>query len=588
MKKRYIYKLNDSSVNFLEVKNLNYQFHKKTLYQNLNLILKKGEAVSLIGYSGSGKSTLITIIAQLRHFKVGSITYGFARNRLEVRENIGMQFQNLNYPEGFLVKDVINLFTYFVNNKNRLSTEKFSELLKILAIEGFWNQKITNLSGGQQQRINIFLALVKNPSLLILDEITIGLDLITIKEIQNFILDYIHSNNKNLLLISHNYDEIKALTTQFYLLKNQTLHGPYLTKDLTFENFKSFINKDKNRLTPIYKWHQKINRNLQTHYLKFLLKFQKKLLVKTSTEEKINFEQSSKISMPMRIINWQIKVLSNSINYHYFVNTNYEDQITNKIYDFWISKSLPWKESLFGQKKLILKNNDNILEVNNLTKILNKKLIFSNLNFSIKNGERVAISGPNGAGKSTLITLLGKLDSPTSGNFVFSFGNSKDDIVKNLGIQFQDFSFPQIMTVWDVVLFFARANRNSLNKAELTSLLKEFYMFDLKLAKIANLSQGEQQRLSILISLIKKPKLLIMDEISTGLDAESTEIINSYLERYLQNNNATLILISHNYLEISRLTDRLLVLKDGKVKSDIKFISHDYEYIRKQLEEIYN
>jgi len=134
-------------------------------------------------------------------------------------------------------------------------------------------------------------------------------------------------------------------------------------------------------------------------------------------------------------------------------------------------------------------------------------------------------------------------------------------------MQFQQATYPEELTTKEVLFFFAKASRYSLTKNELFEAVDKFRLGHVINERANKLSGGERQRLNVLVALLKKPELLILDEISTGLDVHSINEITNYINDYLSNKEikGTLILISHHAEEIAALTDKMYILKDGKL-----------------------
>ncbi|MFU0252043.1 ATP-binding cassette domain-containing protein [Spiroplasma sp. Moj] len=180
--------------------NINKFYRKQHVLKNVSLTVQKGDRIGVVGPNGTGKTTLCEILAQLRRVSNGS-------SEKQVGIRIGMQLQESKYPRGITGYDILNLYLKVYNLL--IPPENIYQLLLNLQIEKIMNEDISKLSGGQQQKINILLALIVDPDLIILDELATGLDLEIKDKIYEILSIFLANENKALLLISHNMEEIE-------------------------------------------------------------------------------------------------------------------------------------------------------------------------------------------------------------------------------------------------------------------------------------------------------------------------------------------------------------------------------------------
>ncbi|BDV03725.1 MAG: hypothetical protein HPPSJP_4460 [Candidatus Hepatoplasma scabrum] len=219
-----------------------------------------------------------------------------------------------------------------------------------------------------------------------------------------------------------------------------------------------------------------------------------------------------------------------------------------------------------GKEKLI--EGKYQLVIKNLTKKYGKVEVLNGITLKVKPGEKIAIVGANGAGKSTLSEIIAQVKEPTGGELHYSFGKSKETISAKIGIQFQDSSYPDFYKVSDIVKFIIDASEIKISNEQLDHLYETFDVKNFKREVAKGLSGGQQQRLNILLAIVNNPKILILDEVGTGLDVESRTKIKSYIKSYIHENDATLLLVSHNSDEVIELVDRVVVIHSGKIYED--------------------
>lgn len=209
-----------------------------------------------------------------------------------------------------------------------------------------------------------------------------------------------------------------------------------------------------------------------------------------------------------------------------------------------------------------------IIEIKNLSKTFGvnekKKEVLKQISFDINEGENIALLGGNGAGKTTLVEIISGLNKPSSGMINYLFKSTKN-YQEKIGIQFQDSTYPPAISVKEVLKFMINIYGSKMNKDELNALIKIFGIEEYYKKRASKLSGGQQQRLNVLLALIHKPKIIFLDELSTGLDISIRTKIKNFIKEYAIENNMTIILVSHDMVEVKQLCKRIIFLKDGKI-----------------------
>lgn len=210
-----------------------------------------------------------------------------------------------------------------------------------------------------------------------------------------------------------------------------------------------------------------------------------------------------------------------------------------------------------------------IIEVKDVTKHYGKNKVLKGINLDIYEKDCVAIIGANGCGKTTLSEIISTVKQKSSGKIKYSFGETKKDICNNLGIQFQESTYPMYYKVIDIINFFVDATNSKISKADLTSMLKLFHLDGIENLYAQGLSGGQKQRLNILLAVVHSPRFLILDEVSTGLDIEAKTDIKNFIKQYIDSTHSTMILVSHSSEEIEFLANRVVVIHDGVIYEDL-------------------
>ena len=209
------------------------------------------------------------------------------------------------------------------------------------------------------------------------------------------------------------------------------------------------------------------------------------------------------------------------------------------------------------------------LSINNVTKQFKDKKAVNDISFSMGNGV-YGLLGVNGAGKTTLMRMLCTLTTPDCGTItwdgkdIFKMGASYRQI---LGYLPQDFGYYPYLTIYDYMMYIAsiKGIRPAVAKKRTKELLKQVGLSDQKKQKMRNLSGGMVRRVGIAQAMLNDPKILILDEPTTGVDARSTKILYDMLYEINTKYNTTIFMITHGRLQDCKGCDRILRMDEGRI-----------------------
>jgi ABC-2 type transport system ATP-binding protein len=205
-----------------------------------------------------------------------------------------------------------------------------------------------------------------------------------------------------------------------------------------------------------------------------------------------------------------------------------------------------------------------VVEVDNLVKRYDGRTVVDGISFQVEEGEVFVLVGPNGAGKTTTVESIAGLRRPDDGA-VRVLGldpwRGAGELRHRVGVQLQESRFADRVKVGELLELFASFYRHP---RPVTGLLDELGLAEARHRRFAKLSGGEQQRLSIAVALVGDPDVVILDELSTGLDPVARREAWSIVER-LRDRGVTVVLVTHFMEEAERLADRVALLDAGRL-----------------------
>lgn len=215
---------------------------------------------------------------------------------------------------------------------------------------------------------------------------------------------------------------------------------------------------------------------------------------------------------------------------------------------------------------------DKIIEIKNLTKKFKDTTAVDNVSFNVKRGELFAFLGVNGAGKSTTISIMCGVLSKNEGTIIIDGHNIDEgsaDICQTLGVVFQNSVLDSTLTVFDNLI--TRASLYGMTKEESVKRIMELSKIldfeNLLKRVVGKLSGGQRRRIDIARALIHNPKILILDEPTTGLDPQTRKLLWETINNCRKENDMTVFLTTH-YMEEAADADYVVILDSGKISAE--------------------
>ncbi len=510
--------------------NFTYENSEESVLNNINLSLKEGEFVSILGHNGSGKSTLAKLLNGLYLPTSGCVmVYGLDTRSQDdlwkIRSRVGMVFQN---PDNQLIATIVEDDLAFGPENLGVSPDeirtRIDDSLDIVEMSSYIKRPPHQLSGGQKQRIAIAGVMAMKPSVVVFDEPTSMLDPVGRREVLHTIKK-LRDGGVTVVLITH-YMEEALHSDRVIVLSNGSVALDASPTEV-FSN-EEMLKKLSLKLPDVFKIKSLLEKKgLQFSSSIFDYKDLADYIVKhkDSFNQLVNFHSDTREDYYAK----REKVISlDSVNYYYNKNTIYENHVLDDI------------------------------------------------SFSVNKGEFVGVIGSTGSGKSSLLQLLNGLNKINSGELnVLDFSTTDEkasfvNLRKRVGLVFQ---YPEYQlfeeTVYDDVAFGPKNLGISeeklpsvVNNALLSvSLNPEKYLK----SSPFELSGGEKRKVAIAGVLAMEPDILILDEPAAGLDPVSRDEVMGFIKKEHMKEGRTTILVSHDMREISKYCNRVLVLAKGKV-----------------------
>ncbi|MDD7574442.1 MAG: ABC-F family ATP-binding cassette domain-containing protein [Bacteroidales bacterium] len=516
--------------NYITVENLSKSYGEKPLFENMGFGINKGQKTALVAANGSGKSTLLKILAGKEPYDDGKLSFrkNISVAYLEQQPLQGVQASIMDVifeSDSPLMKTVKRYeqavravqrdpspkvqqeLTNAISEMDSISAWNYEsevkEILGKLQIDDL-EQSVATLSGGERKKVALCMVLLSNSEVLLLDEPTNHLDIQMIEWLEN----YLSKANQSLLVVSHDRYFIDAISTDIYELDNCTInkyHG----------NFAYYLEKKAERQQQQAAWQAKA-RNLYKKELEWI----RRMPQARGTKSRSRIEAFEQL----------------------------EQQLQQKVEQE--SKTFSVKSRRIGSK---------ILEINNITKTYDDRVIIDDFSHTYKRGDKIGIVGSNGCGKTTFLEVITGKAKADRGKVTIGQTITIGYFTQNTPTEKPD------TRVIDII----RRSTDSITLADGTHLSASQYLtyFGIppqkQFTEYSLLSGGERRLLFLLEILITNPNFLILDEPTNDLDIYTQMKLENFLEDY----DGCLLVVSHDRHFLDRICSQLFVFEqNGKIK----------------------
>lgn len=534
----------------LACQNIEKAFGTNEILKNASFHIEEREKTAIVGINGAGKSTLLKIImreikadsgdviiakgktigylAQHEAVSSGNTIYDelleVKRSLIDMENRLRQMEQDMKSLEGAALTELLETY-------NRLSTDfehqngysYRSELVGVLKGLGFreedFAKKVETLSGGQKTRVALGKLLLSKPDIILLDEPTNHLDMNSIAWLETYLLNY----SGAVIIVAHDRYFLNRVVTKVVEIDNG-----HVTTFLG--NYSAYAEKKKQlRETALKAW---MNQQQE-------IRHQQEVIAKLKS---FNREKSIKRAESREKMLDKIEILEKP--------TEVNDEIRIKL------------------EPRVISGND-VLTVEGLAKSFGNNHLFSDLNFEIKRGERVAIIGNNGTGKTTILKIINSVIPADAGSFTLG---SKVKIgyydQEHHVLHMEKTLFEEISDAYP-----------TLTNTQIRNVLAAFlFTGDDVFKRISDLSGGERGRVSLAKLMLSEANFIILDEPTNHLDITSKEILENALNSY----TGTVLYVSHDRYFINQTATRILDLTGNTL---VNYIGN-YDYYLEKKEEL--
>lgn len=534
----------------LSCNHIDKAFGTKQILKDVSFHVEEREKTAIVGINGAGKSTLLKIIMNQLPADSGEVTFSRGASIGYLAQHEAVSGEHTIYEELLEVKkEIIEMeekirsleldmkhqqgeeLTATLDLYHRLSTEfenrngyaYKSELIGVLKGLGFeeseFDKSVATLSGGQKTRVALGKLLLSKPDIILLDEPTNHLDMNSIAWLETYLLNY----QGAVIIVAHDRYFLNKVVTKVVELDNGHAtvflgnYSDYAAKKAMLRNaqLKAWMNQQ-----------QEIKH--QEQVIARLKSFNREKSIKRAESREKMLDKIDRLEKPTEL------------------NSEIHLQLHPRV-----------------------ESGEDVLKVEHLSKAFDSQQLFSDLNFSVKRGEKVAIIGNNGTGKTTILKIINSVIEADAGSFTLG---SK----VHIGYYDQEH---HVLHMEKTLFEEIADDYPTLTNTEIRNTLAAFlFTGDDVFKQIKDLSGGERGRVSLAKLMLSEANFLILDEPTNHLDIVSKEILEHALNQY----TGTVLYVSHDRYFINQTASRILDLTGNTL---VNYIGN-YDYYLEKREEL--
>lgn len=518
----------------------------------LDIRAARGKMTALIGPDGAGKTTFLRMVCGLMFPTEGILSVlgiPVADKPADVQRRLGYMPQKFGLYEDLTCMENMNLYADLHGISTEERKERFEKLFHMTGLAPFAQRLAGKLSGGMKQKLGLACTLVRTPELLVLDEPTVGVDPLSRRELWEILKELVAEEQIS-VLVSTAYMEEAELCNEVYILNK----GKLLDRGTPEE-----LRKKTEGLC----YTAKIPEGISPRILQAAL-LDDRESVDDAVPEKGNVRFILKKNEPLE----KIKAFS----YYPDLETESVPPRLEDSFMLALRETEEKENSLAGfevdYKKHVLISEDVDIKVKNLVRRFGDFVAVDNTSFQVHKGEIFGLLGPNGAGKSTTFKMLCGLLPASSGELSVAGVNlrtARAAARANVGYVAQKFSLYGMLTVRENLEFFGGAYglTRSRIKKRMEAVLSQFDLRGVENTIAGDLPGGYKQRLSMAAALLHEPKILFLDEPTSGIDPPARRIFWRQITALAA--QGTTVIITTHFMDEAEYCDRIMIQDQGKM-----------------------
>jgi ABC-2 type transport system ATP-binding protein len=506
----------------------------------ISLDVKPGTLAALVGPDGAGKTTLIRLITGLMPADSGTLTVlatDVGRDPQSVQDRVGYMPQKFGLYEDLSVQENLDLYADLHGIGKAERAQRYPELFAMTALGPFTARLAGRLSGGMKQKLGLACTLIGSPSLLLLDEPTVGVDPLSRRELWEIIHSLVEKQHLTVLLSTSYLDEAEHCHEAFVLREGKVLaQGPPATVGALAEGHVF-------RLVPPP---GQAARDLQA-----------KLLDDPGTIDAVPEGGC------VRLVRAEGQGSESGAT---SVAARFEDGFMTLLKRN--QQSAPAAAAMSFQRHITSPGDKPIIRVKDLLRKFGSFTAVDHVSFEVRGGEIFGLLGPNGAGKTTTFRMLCGLLPATSGTLDvagFDLRRARASARQRIGYVAQKFALYGQLTVTQNLEFFASAYglEASRKRERVAWALDQFELRPLMQLPSGQLPGGYKQRLAMAAALLHEPEILFLDEPTSGADPLARREFWRRITA-LSSQGVTVIVTTH-FMEEAEYCDRIAILDGGRI-----------------------
>lgn len=526
---------------------------------HIDVDIVKGQLTALIGPDGAGKTTLMRLICGLMTVDQGDLSvFGLAVGEKPqlVQDQLSYMPQKFGLYEDLSVGENMNLYADLHGVPQAERPGRFEHLLTMMGLEQFTERLAGKLSGGMKQKLGLACTLVRSPQLLILDEPTVGVDPLSRRELWE-VLQQLVAEEDLTVLVSTAYMDEAARCDRVYMMHE----GHVLAVD------------EPDRLAKGaqgYCFEAKPPKSIPTRILQSRLLDDPRVADAVPSHGLVRFITKEKQGQVpwLAPLGVQVEAVDSTLEDAFMMTLQGAYAGANNFSANEVSTYVGIGAEEVASFQSDLESGPIDIVVDHVVKRFGNFTAVDHTTFNVHRGEVFGLLGPNGAGKTTTFKMLCGLSPATEGALSVAgvdLRTARTEARANIGYVAQKFSLYGTFTVYENLRFFGGAYGLSGQalRDRIEELLVEFEL-DHKRNDVADeLSTGYKQRLSMAAGLIHKPRILFLDEPTSGIDPLARRAFWQRITRLAA--EGTTIIITTHFMEEAEYCDRFIIQDRGKL-----------------------